>query len=360
MAALLIMAAVALLAIIVFREIATPPECTPFISTAATLSLSEPSKSESVLPPPEVQDAEATVSFIGNCSPASLLGSDVHGTFNSFLEEADEIVNPFAAITETDSLTVASCNAVLAPEGSLPETDIPDESTWLLGSETNAMLYKSLGIDAVSLETTHSLDYAEEGRSATKLALTTGGTQPFDSASPYITEIDGISVCILSARFKEEQPSIAGLVRIAASMYDVVIVYGQADDSGNQPSEWRMTGAREMINAGAKAVIEYTDRVQQIVRYGGGYIAYSLGNFIDGSTPPTDKQVSMILSLTIKRDGKKDKISLSYNAIPCVSSNDGWLPEPLHDPADAEPTDSEPTETAEADKTADNIDQSKK
>lgn len=339
------MAAVALVAIIVFREIATPPECTPIIGNAMILGVSEPSISESVLPQIERQDAEAAISFIGNCSPASVLGSEIKGTFNSFMTETDEIVNALASVTETDSLTVASCNAVLVPEDTIPDTDVPDGSTWLVGSDDNSKLYKALGIDAVSLETPHSHDYGDEGRAATRAALISHGTEAFDASAPYICTLDGISVCILGTRISEAQPSIAGLVKIAASMYDVVIVYGEADDSGSQPSEWRMTGAREMINAGAKAVIEYTDKVQPIVRYGGGYIAYSLGNFIDGKAPPTDKQISMIITLTVKRNGNNDKISLSYNAIPCESSDDGWIPEPLHDPADAEPTEtSEPTE----------------
>ena len=331
------MVSLAISAIILFHELATMPRYIPYIKNAMTLITSQPNEPQSQLPmiPEDSKNVNANISFIGNFSPASVLGSDFYGTFNSFIHDIDILQYSFKDITGNDVMTIASCNAVLAPSDSLKDIDISEDGAWLLGPEENAMIYSVLGIDAVSLETEHILDYSDVGKIATQTALESSDIKTFDSRDPLIIDLGPISACVLTARFTQAAPSIAGLIRIAKSIYDVVIVYGEADDSSAQPSEWRVSAAHEMIDAGADAVIQYTDKVQPVERYNDGFIAYSLGNFLDGSVSPTEDSVSLILSLNIKQSGSHSPTT-SFLIVPCISNSDGWIPSPAHDPEHVE------------------------
>ncbi|MBI4769871.1 MAG: CapA family protein, partial [Chloroflexi bacterium] len=126
-----------------------------------------------------------------------------------------------------------------------------------------------------------------------------------------------------------EPGEIAAGVQAARAGADVVIVLLHAGLEGRpQPSPNQQAAARAAIDAGAALVIgSHPHVLQGVERYGGGLIAYSLGNFVfDGFGFP--ENYSAILSITLTRAGVT-----AYDWLPVAIEN--GLPRPAT-PAEAQ------------------------
>jgi poly-gamma-glutamate synthesis protein (capsule biosynthesis protein) len=161
------------------------------------------------------------------------------------------------------------------------------------------------GIDVVSLANNHQLDYGEEGFVETLEALRAAGVSHVgaglsyaEAHTPLIREVKGRRIAFLAyaaSRWEgsSELPtrdlvSFADLatiredVRRAGELADlVVVIMHLGTEYQRYPDEEQLAVSRAAIEAGACLVIGHHPHVVQAVEpYGGGFVAYSLGDFV--------------------------------------------------------------------------------
>ncbi|NIN65855.1 MAG: PQQ-binding-like beta-propeller repeat protein [Anaerolineae bacterium] len=161
------------------------------------------------------------------------------------------------------------------------------------------------GFDIVNLANNHLLDFGGEGFVETigvlqdnNLAYVGAGFSDADAHRPLIWEAKGRRIVFLSyaaSRWKDsaEVPTdewiafadvltIQDDVRRAAEQSDlVVVIMHLGTEYQGQPDEEQLAVSRAAIEAGACLVIGHHPHVVQgTTSYGGGFIAYSLGNFV--------------------------------------------------------------------------------
>jgi len=182
------------------------------------------------------------------------------------------------------------------------------------------------GVDIACLANNHIMDQGERGLADTLAALDQAGirrlgagTTPQDAEAPLMLEVGGLRLALLNIAEGEFSRSRGGpgaaplrpvancrAVTGAAGAADVVLVFLHA---GNEqilfPPPWVQRFSRQLIDAGAHAVIAHHPHVPQgIELYGDRPIAYSLGNFLfdwAGHEPETD--TSFLLELELAADG---------------------------------------------------------
>jgi len=214
------------------------------------------------------------------------------------------------------------------------------------GPTTAAAALKRAGFDAVSVANNHALDYGRIAFADTLKALNKAEVKPVGGGkdkkaawAPVIIDKNGAKIALLA--FSEISPAsfaatssksgcahtqkfsaIKKAVKASAKKADYTIVYMHwGIELDYTPSKRQIREARELIKAGASAVLTSHPHVLQPVEFHkGGLIAYSLGNFI--FSPGSDKgHDSAILTLTLSDKGVKDVV-----AYPVYLS--GYTPKP--------------------------------
>lgn len=192
----------------------------------------------------------------------------------------------------------------------------------------NGPALKRAGFDCLNLANNHATDCLSEGLSDTmdileeNGILVSGASRSADSESSCVLEKNGIRIGVLAYSalppegffYLEDRPNIRyistrSLSRleedIASLDCDFTIIYFHwGPEYMPFHSENQEMIAREAIDAGADFVVGTHPHVlQESEIYKGKYIYYSLGNFIfDKQIPPGTDQ-SIILQLTVKKDG---------------------------------------------------------
>jgi poly-gamma-glutamate synthesis protein (capsule biosynthesis protein) len=172
-------------------------------------------------------------------------------------------------------------------------------------------LYRA-GFRIMTLANNHTFDYGVDGLKATYQNLTQAGIIPIGAGenktaaqSPTVTTINGIKVVWLAYTYIPDPPefdrdqnendwtrswiihwpthdNLTQQIQAAKKLGDLVIVQLHW---GNEyhlcPEDWQIKTAHDAIDAGAALVISHHPHVvQPIESYHGGFIAYSLGNFL--------------------------------------------------------------------------------
>ena len=245
-------------------------------------------------------------------------------------------------------------------ECAITDSDVPVKKTYTFAAPMESALSLSIaGINIVNLSNNHSQDYGPTGMADTLEALHHSQIHSFgigkDAAavhSPLLLEKNGLTIALLgytdvpieqSSYFDThswiatpEQPGLAWAiledvqadVASARQQADVVIVYFHYGienlDHASRAQHYLATGA---IDAGASLVLgAHSHRLQEIERYKGGLIVYSLGNFVfdgfDGSA-----NLTAILSVRLGKTGV-----IEYTWYPMV------IVDGIPQPADAQNT----------------------
>ncbi len=180
------------------------------------------------------------------------------------------------------------------------------------------------GVDLAVLANDHIMDYGEQGLTDTLAALDRAGIAHcgagFNAAqaqAPAIEDISGSKVAFLAFTdvvmegyaAEEGKPGVAtssdasameAAVRNARAVSDYVVVYFHwGETSETAPRQGQVDLAHAAIDAGAAAVIgSHPHVLQGLEEYGGGLIAYSLGNFV--FNPPREEgRQTCILSVRL-------------------------------------------------------------
>ena len=218
------------------------------------------------------------------------------------------------------------------------------------------------GFDVVSLANNHGMDYGPEALLQAIDLLQAQGITPigaganFDAAhTPYITQINGLSLAILSyvnvpieARSAfdtavwtatETTPGLAwgdpeviaaDVTAVRDKVDLVIVVLHSGYEYVEEPSEPQVAAAQAAIDAGAKLVIGHHAHILQgIDFYNDGVIVYGLGNFafeIDGAPETAVLNVwldsagvrSLELIPAIIQEGGAPRLAESWEAAPIL------------------------------------------
>lgn len=203
------------------------------------------------------------------------------------------------------------------------------------------------GIDVVSVANNHAFDYGQTAfeDSLSRLSVAgiacIGGGDFNEAYAPRVFDVKGTRIAYLAftlvgrestMRVEEDDPTEAGVawyypeyadpaIEQAKSMADVVIVslhFGNEYET--EPDADQQEVARHCIDQGAGLVVGHHPHVvQPLAAYGGGYIAYSLGNFIFDQADE-DTHRGMVLEVMV-RDKKIESAVDNY-----IDINDYYQP----------------------------------
>jgi poly-gamma-glutamate synthesis protein (capsule biosynthesis protein) len=161
------------------------------------------------------------------------------------------------------------------------------------------------GFDVLSIANNHILDYGADAVLDTLtllgnngIGVVGGGTNYIEAHQPFVKAIQNTKISFLgytnlispSLGLKTAKPNIAFLdidqaivdIKEARKVADLVVVslhWGNEYETNHNSEQERV--ARALIDAGAHLIIGHHPHViQEVKEYHGGYIAYSLGNFV--------------------------------------------------------------------------------
>lgn len=273
----------------------------------------------------------AVLSFAGDCTFGRFNEQDMPYQFPAVYRLSGSETYPFdkvKGVFYADSLTVANLECVLTSR-----TTHRDKQYYFRGDAAYAKILTGSSVEAVNLSNNHSGDYYDEGRSDTMSTLSENGVKYCYNNMPAVIQLPaggGIKVVLISYSLvsvgypPDVRENILSLIRTNKSEDTIVCVnLHWGEEKATQPIAWQQAAAREMIDTGADLVIGHHPHVLQgIEQYGGGYIAYSLGNFSFGgnSTAASPETIILRVKLT-SRNGLAQVTGIS--AVPCKITSTG-------------------------------------
>ncbi len=183
------------------------------------------------------------------------------------------------------------------------------------------------GFDVLSIANNHIWDYGADAVRDTLtivknagIGVVGGGADYQETHTPLIKNAKGTKIAFLGYTdlissllgSKTAKPAIAYLdidqaiadVKDAREKADLVVVslhWGNEYETTPNPNQEKV--AKALIDAGAQLIIGHHPHVvQPIEEYGGGYIAYSLGNFVFDQNFSEDTKRGLILKVIARND----------------------------------------------------------
>lgn len=271
-----------------------------------------------------------TLSFVGDCMLATMLGSEAFGTFNALANsvEPEYFFSEMADIFMKDDWTIANCENVFTDNDLTAAYKNYSPAYWYKSKSENAYIFKAGGVDIVSLANNHSKDYGEQGRTDTIAALEKAEVDWGDNEKPIILEKSGVKIALLCTTFYYsgyESNIITWIKEIKKEVDFIIIYYHGGTERQHVPDSWRVSASKKMIDAGADLIVgNHPHVLQPAEEYKGGYIIHSLGNFVfGGSKYPENRTVIFQIKLNLSEE---KIISHEYSLIPCYVYTDPWKP----------------------------------
>ncbi len=280
---------------------------------------------ESSIAEPEDAYTVMRLTFGGDCTPASMLGSSSYGTFNAMAaeEEPDYFFSRLGWLFQEDDCTVLGCAATFSdnkPEARKKEAG--EEVAWYLAPTENAKIFSSSSVDVVSLANSRSNDYGEVGQADTKAALEAEGIAWSNGGKAYYVEKAGVRVGILCASVSPDGDlsGIQAWLETASCAMKILYLERTADSD-----EFYNNLAKDLIDAGSSVVCYVGGGTEaKSAVYANGIIVNSLGYLLDGNNKfPTENTAVYSLTMTID-DGAI--LQIDGHLIPIRPYDDPWQP----------------------------------
>ncbi|MCY4391788.1 MAG: CapA family protein [Chloroflexi bacterium] len=299
----------------------TAAPATPTVAATQTpTATASPSPAPTPPPTPSPPPARVVLAAVGDV----MLGRSVGVRL-----EAEGAGVAFASVRD---ILAGADIAVANLESAIGVTGAPAPKAYTFRAPPIAVEALALaGIDLVSLANNHSLDFGPESLAETRALLAEAGilspgAGPNRAAAhaPATIEREGLTIAFLAYvtvpverggydpstwAARGDTPGVAWLdipkmaEEIAAARRDadlVVVLLHFGMEWEPEPSAAQREQARAAIDAGATLVIgSHPHVLQPLEAYGGGLIAYSLGNFVfDGFWDPANDSAILLVELT--------------------------------------------------------------
>jgi len=227
-------------------------------------------------------------------------------------------------LSEPD-LTIGNLENPITTRG----TPAEDKKYVFKGSPELLPSLREAGIDFVALANNHTLDQGVEGLLDTIDHLNEAGIRHAgagrndeEAFTPAVFEVNGMSIAVFSLsrvvphvswKADKNHPGVAETydsrraveaIGRAAESHDLIIVYAHwGEELKTEPRDIEKKLAREYIDAGADIVVgSHPHVLQGFEYYEGGWIAYSLGNFIFNVTENAGTRDTGVLNAVCAKD----------------------------------------------------------
>src|SRR3989344_2188546 len=263
----------------------------------------------------EPEDNEITMAFVGDIMLSRAIGK--------IMSDKNDYTFPFASTTEfIRSAHIAFANL----ENPISERGMKSGSIYSFRADPRVVEgLKFAGFDVVSLANNHIWDYGRQPFLDTLTYLSengivgVGGGENYSEAhTPRIITVGNTTIAFLaytnlisaSLGLASSTPAVSRYddeilqadIEQARMLSDFVVVsfhWGDEYKTKHNPEQERV--GKLVIDSGAKLVIGHHPHVvQEVEEYGGGYIAYSLGNFIFDQNFSKDTERGLVLLVTVK------------------------------------------------------------
>ena len=300
------------------------PVALAFFCVLGYLAFSAPKVSEispavplaAVAAPLPVQISETRLRFVGDIMLGRGVARSVEKNFNgSYSQMLDKV----GALSDSDIL-FGNLEGPISDKG----TDLHNLYSFRFATSTIPAL-EAAGFDVLLIANNHVGDW---GRAAfddslarlksSSIVPVGGGEDKADAETPRIIEKNGIKFGVLgltdvgpdwleagtstSGILLASDPNLTSIISAAARTCDVLIVlvhWGVEYEKKHDARQEKI--AHELIDSGARLVIgTHPHVVEDTEEYGGGLIAYSLGNFIFDQYFSKDTMQGGLLSVTFK------------------------------------------------------------
>ncbi len=287
---------------------------------------------------------QITISFLGDCTLASQKGQEQTGNMINYLNTKDTsyFFEKCMDIIGNDDFTIANCENVFSDNNIKSIYKDYSPAFWFRSSTKNAAVFADNSIDAVSIANNHTGDYGTGGYDETKSALENVNVLWGDVENPIILEKDGISIGIICCKFWSsyyEDSIIQQIKELSKKTTIQIVFFHGGTEKVHTPEEWKVSGCRKFVDAGADLVIGGHPHVlQPYEEYNGVSIIYSIGNFCYGGNRSPENR-TVIYQQTFTFDGSNNLIQSEENIIPFyvyTGSTNNWQPAPIENEEEKE------------------------
>jgi Bacterial capsule synthesis protein PGA_cap len=194
-------------------------------------------------------------------------------------------------------------------------TPLAGQKSVVKAAPDRAASLKTGGIDLVNLANGHAMDFSTAGLDETLTTLQTAGIASVgagrnsqEARRPVIMEVKGQRVAYLgyydadlhaateqaAGTNPRHNDKIAADIKALRGQVDWIVVnFHWGEELAKYPGDWQIDMARFTIDQGADLVVGHHAKVLQGAEvYKGRPIVYSLGNFLFGNQPTTDKALA--------------------------------------------------------------------
>lgn len=272
-----------------------------------------------------VVDLSSTVQIISVGDTIMARGVEARAKISSLDFPLSRVAN---RLREAD-IAIGNYEAVLANEGVGKDRGGPLR---MRSGIEGAGAVSRAGFKMMNVANNHTFDYGPAGLESTVKALNEAGVKTIGAGpnreaaeTPTVTEVKGVKIVWLAYSMVMDPPEadekpdnwtrarltakpegitkIKAAVQAAKALGDVVLVQIHwGVEYQDCPDEWQVAIGRAAIDAGAAAVIGHHPHVIQSYEvYKGGFIAYSLGNFLFDQD-----RLAMAVWLRVDKNGLRD------------------------------------------------------
>lgn len=271
--------------------IATEPDTAPTETTAPT----EPDTSFHI-----------RMTFAGDCMLATEQGGSGQGSFNRLAGELEPsyFLAGAAEFFRQDDFTVVNLENVLTDrELNRVEKD-HSPAYWYRGPSENARILTAGGVEVVSLDNNHTMDYGSAGEKDTQAAVEAAGLEWGNMNKTVYLEKNGFIIALIchGLWYGGQENDIIRRIKAADEKSDYQIVFFHGGKMRlHEPEDWKVNACRKMADAGADLILgAHPHTLQPEEIYNGVPIVYSLGNFCyGGSARPENRTILYVLDLKV-------------------------------------------------------------
>jgi len=280
--------------------------------------------------------AQITVSCTGDFTIGQSYGRKKINFFTDLLKKHNDDINFTMKNTRelflSDQLTLVNFEGTLTETKNIPSNKKENDFLFKMAPRYVNVLTDN-GIEAVSLENNHVMDFGEEGYEDTMNTLQEAGVVYSNSTHMGVYDVEGIQIAMMSYlcidRYDKPVDGYSNLyekveadIKAIKEKYPVLIVsfhWGRELDYSPTSNQIKM--GHLAVDAGADLVIgHHSHRINPIEQYNGVYICYSLGNFcFSGNGKPSDMSSYIFQTRFRIKDG--NILSRDFRIVPISISS---------------------------------------
>lgn len=278
-----------------------------------------------------------TISAVGDCT----LGNDLTYSYSGSFNQAFDVQNDYAyffnqvkSVLGSDDFTIANLESTLTNATQLANKDHQEAAYFFKGAPAFVNILKLGSIEAVNVANNHSFDYLEQGYKDTINNLHSAGIIYFGNNYKKVATVKDIDIGLLG--YNQLGPLEEGtdinlikqqvsndIVKMKESCDLVVVSFHWGVENARHPSSQQIDLGRYAIDSGADLVLGHHPHViQDVEKYNGKYIVYSLANFcFGGNSNPSDKDTFIFQQTFVFNDKGVSTDSSQIKLIPCSISS---------------------------------------